>query len=883
MKPTGYKSLAPLFLLSDEPIDGDSADDLGRDDDARLLAELVLGTRGPFTVGVYGDWGIGKTSLLYRIRHLLSVRDEKGDLEYPYIVPVFFNAWQFENEDKPLAHLAEAIEDAVVLRLKDMESLTTTIKDKAVGWLRSVHLAMRSAIFGVSIDTGMGFAMNAKDAIERNAELIKEQEDAKSTAWKEQIDKSVTISALRSMRANDAQLDQVRPGEEKRVPRVVVFVDDMDRCSSKDAFKILQGIKLAFAQPGFVFLLSLNPETLRPYIADRGQEAKREDRDLSEAIYLDKLVQLPYPLKLRDDQFLKFSHVLIEERLKNLVSNEQHALFKDLRGALRDSSDRNPRTLKRRINAMIVDARQAPATLLKRLDDDDAKARADFMGLSLLEQTARHLGKPGLLSQLSEGPGLCELIIRDGLRPTFKRLREVRAAEQKRQRTIQGGGSHAGATDAEAATILQYADLLTGLNAVSPLDGLFRASFGQRWLADAAIREEFSRFLALRPVEMELQSVPAPQTAARTEQASKDRPAASEEERAAAFKKDVQRFKQRERRKKRKESTAAPQADLLLSDAERAIIERAVREALQIREDRDLTRDDWGRVAELNLSGEELTDGGVAFLARADSGLKSLTTLKLGRTKVTDAGLIKLASHNSGLKALCDLDLEGTQLTAVALREFARPDTGLSILTSLNLNGTPITDEGLKVLADTHTGLDALRSLFVAFTRVTDAGIKEISKADTGLRSLTELTYGATVVTDDGLIELARPETGLKLLSKLNVSSSGVTDLGLSALARNDTGLKSLIQLFLWHTKLTDAGLKELSRANMGLKLLSMLDLCDTGITDAGLHELCQAESGLKNLVKLGIGDTQVTDIGIKAVQERWPNVRIYKRPFFQN
>ena len=62
---------AGLSILSDQPTDKDQLD---FDPYARTLAEMIVdpGTKTPLTIGVFGDWGQGKTSLLQMVRQMVE-------------------------------------------------------------------------------------------------------------------------------------------------------------------------------------------------------------------------------------------------------------------------------------------------------------------------------------------------------------------------------------------------------------------------------------------------------------------------------------------------------------------------------------------------------------------------------------------------------------------------------------------------------------------------------------------------------------------------------------------------------------------------------------------------------------------------------------------
>jgi pantothenate kinase-related protein Tda10 len=63
--------MGSIKLLTDQALfegEGRTVDGLGFDNYARILAKAAKDTTGPFTIGIYGEWGTGKTSLLRLIQ-----------------------------------------------------------------------------------------------------------------------------------------------------------------------------------------------------------------------------------------------------------------------------------------------------------------------------------------------------------------------------------------------------------------------------------------------------------------------------------------------------------------------------------------------------------------------------------------------------------------------------------------------------------------------------------------------------------------------------------------------------------------------------------------------------------------------------------------------
>lgn len=217
--------------------------------------------------------------------------------------------------------------------------------------------------------------------------------------------------------------------------------------------------------------------------------------------------------------------------------------------------------------------------------------------------------------------------------------------------------------------------------------------------------------------------------------------------------------------------------------------------------------------------------------------LLDLRELNLSGAEVTDGGLV----HLKNLKKLEKLNLSGTGITDDGLSQL----TDLTHLRVLALASTLVGDSGLMYL----NSLEKLEDLDISATRVTDAGLKQMSSSSQ-LRSLT-IRSG---MTDAGLAAVKK----FLLLEKLNVSRSKITDAGLINLAE----LETLRELNLWGCrKVTDAGVEKLS----GLEELQTLVLTRTGVTERSLQTIQHFD----NITRLGLGYMHgpITEAGMLPIQ----------------
>lgn len=310
---------ALLPLIPDDPVRIASDDHLDLRRFARTVAAAATGTRGPFVLGVHGDWGSGKTSVLHLAMELVSQRFES-------IVPVWFNAWQQELEEQPIAALVLAIEEAIEEHGVGGEPLWSEALEK----LRAVLYAVDLKVF------------TPARAIDR--------EQALASQGREQLTVGVYGQALRALQAALRALPQ------EGGPAIVVFVDDLDRCERDNALRVLDSLKTVFGEPGLVFVLGLNERVLQQCVQARfAREPNLGEEEDPSTLYHEKNVQAAIEIPPLDDQFEDYLRHLVASRPLDQITGLRELLLESL-PAVMQGAGYNPRKAKRMLNTLILEA-----------------------------------------------------------------------------------------------------------------------------------------------------------------------------------------------------------------------------------------------------------------------------------------------------------------------------------------------------------------------------------------------------------------------------------------------------------------------------------------------------------------------------------------------
>ena len=261
-------TLSDITLFDDNPT---TTDRLGFSKLVDLTVEaLTRPDLDPVCVGITGPWGSGKSSIAQQVTGALRAR---GDVLVVYVEP-----WGFDPNTDPKAHLIGDVLNAISVRANQSPG-DATFKTKLksllsrVRWARAAQLAATTALTAQ--------LPNLDDL----AKLFGSSDD--------EVVSEPSIDGFRddfSELVNHEQLGEVR--------RVVVVVDDLDRCLSDTVIAVLEAIKLFLAVPKMAFLVAADETAVRSAIALRYGSAPGAAH-LAER-YLDKIVQIPVRVPVLD-------------------------------------------------------------------------------------------------------------------------------------------------------------------------------------------------------------------------------------------------------------------------------------------------------------------------------------------------------------------------------------------------------------------------------------------------------------------------------------------------------------------------------------------------------------------------------------------------------
>jgi hypothetical protein len=277
---------------------------------AELLRSIVTDSKMlPVTVGLFGDWGGGKSSILKILR-------SKLDQDDTYAV-IYFNSWVFEGyEDAKCAILTTLLNE-----LRNHRNLKNVVGDeikvllKRVKWMKLLRIGASAGIAYLTANPLPLFIAQGKLPSDL---FVKQDEEA--------IDKSANpeINLADLLKSTQESVENVRSFrddfqkliEKTKLKAVIILIDDLDRCSPERLIQNLEAIKLFLNVDRTAFIVATDRRIVENAIRIRYSELFTGEKGVSTGNslvtdYLEKLIQVPYTLpKLAPHEVRSYLYLL---------------------------------------------------------------------------------------------------------------------------------------------------------------------------------------------------------------------------------------------------------------------------------------------------------------------------------------------------------------------------------------------------------------------------------------------------------------------------------------------------------------------------------------------------------------------------------------------
>lgn len=264
----------------------------------------------PSSIGLYGDWGSGKSSLMKMIEQKLTQGGDKS------ILCVRFNGWLFEGyEDAKTALCGTILE-----KIKEKETLDSKIKEKVKQLLDKVDV---QKILGKGIRYGLDYLLTGGVLGLTEISISQITKALKSKA--ETVSEDEITDVLRSFKTESNIRKDIKNFQkefadilkETQIKHLVVFVDELDRCTPETILDVIEAIRLFLFAKGTSFVIGADQRLIEYAIRTKYKDVVGNNLDIGKE-YMEKVIQYPVNIPALDENEVEkyISCLLLEKKLQ---------------------------------------------------------------------------------------------------------------------------------------------------------------------------------------------------------------------------------------------------------------------------------------------------------------------------------------------------------------------------------------------------------------------------------------------------------------------------------------------------------------------------------------------------------------------------------------
>ncbi len=286
------------MLLSDNETKVDMLNNMAI---AKTIASIICDCdERPISIGVHGDWGAGKSSILEMVEAEFSAKDDG-------IVCIKFNGWRHQGFEDAKTALMSSIVSELEKNQKIADKAKETLKKlwKNINWL-SVAKAAGGAIFSLATGfTPIGLLTASIDGVKSAVSDKSGVETAVGNAG--QFLKDAKIFENNNSISSVFSEFQKNFGDlltESKIKKLVVLIDDLDRCLPKVTIETLEAVRLFMFTKYSAFVIAADEAMIEYAVHEHfpnlpnnkdETEATKTEYDYSKR-YLEKLIQVPFKI-----------------------------------------------------------------------------------------------------------------------------------------------------------------------------------------------------------------------------------------------------------------------------------------------------------------------------------------------------------------------------------------------------------------------------------------------------------------------------------------------------------------------------------------------------------------------------------------------------------
>ena len=248
----------------------------------------------PLSVGVHGDWGAGKSSVLMMVEE--AFRDDDR------VLCIRFNGWLFQGFDDAKTVLIETIVEDLVKSRSGSQKVADQAKKlwRRIDWIKA---AKKAGSYGMTLATGIPMPETVTDLRNIATSVLSGGADAftaenlkaftaSAGSFLKDMEEDSTPEQMHAFRAEFEKLLEVAD-----IDRLVVLVDDLDRCLPGTAIGTLEAIRLFLFVPRAAFVIAADEGMIEYSVRQHFPDLPAATGPATYARnYLEKIIQVPFRL-----------------------------------------------------------------------------------------------------------------------------------------------------------------------------------------------------------------------------------------------------------------------------------------------------------------------------------------------------------------------------------------------------------------------------------------------------------------------------------------------------------------------------------------------------------------------------------------------------------